>query len=72
MAAGVRWLGYLLPLTYFNQIAKSVMIRGASLSGVTQPMILLAVLGVVVFGLAIARFARDLAPAPDAKEGQPA
>lgn len=72
MAAGVRWLGYLLPLTYFNQIAKGVMIRGAGLSAVTQPMILLAVLGVVVFGLAIARFARDLAPAPDAREDQPA
>lgn len=68
MAAGVRWLGYLLPLTYFNQIAKGVMLRGAGLGALTQPMLLLAVLGIVVFGLAIARFARDVAPAARAEE----
>jgi hypothetical protein len=35
-------------------------------------MVLLGVLGVVVFGLAIVRFTRDLAPARGAKEAQPA
>ena len=67
MAPGVRWLGYLLPLTYFNQIAKGVMVRGADLGAVTQPMLLLAALGVVVFTLAIVRFARDLAPASSSR-----
>jgi ABC-2 type transport system permease protein len=70
MAAGVRWLGYLLPLTYFNQIAKGVMIRGAGLSAVALPMILLAVLGLAVFGLAIGRFARDLTPSVRSEERQ--
>lgn len=68
MAPGVRWIGYLLPLTYFNQIAKGVMVRGAGLSAVAQPMVLLAVLGAVVFTLAIVRFARDLAPASKEKQ----
>src|SRR3970282_2273566 len=27
MAAGVRWIGYLLPLTYFNLVAQGVMLR---------------------------------------------
>lgn len=63
MAAGVRWLGYVLPLTYFNQIAQGVMVRGAPLGALTTPMILLAVLGAVVFALAVLRFSRDLAPA---------
>jgi ABC-2 type transport system permease protein len=63
MAAGVRWIGYLLPLTYFNQIAKGVMVRGAPIGSLTQPMLLLALLGMIVFGLAILRFSRDLAPA---------
>lgn len=63
MAAGVRWIGYLLPLTYFNLIAKGVMVRGASFSSLALPMLLLAVLGTVVFLLASFRFARDLAPA---------
>jgi ABC-type multidrug transport system permease subunit len=28
MASGVRWIAYFLPLTYFNQISRGVMIRG--------------------------------------------
>jgi ABC-2 type transport system permease protein len=62
MAAGVRWIGYLLPLTYFNQIARGVMLRGAPLEAIALPFALLAVLGLVVFGLAVLRFRADLAP----------
>src|SRR4029453_5086319 len=63
MAAGVRWIGYLLPLTYFVQIARGVMVRGAPFEALLFPLAMLAVLGAVVFGLAVARFRRDLAPA---------
>lgn len=63
MAVGVRWLGYLLPLTYFNQIAQGVMVRGAPLGALALPMILLGLLGALVFALAVLRFGRDLAPA---------
>ncbi len=63
MAAGVRWIGYLLPLTYFNQIARDVMLKDAPLSAITVPLALLAVLGLVVFGLAVLRFRTELAPA---------
>jgi ABC-2 type transport system permease protein len=60
MAAGVRWLGYLLPLTYFNQIARGVMLKGAPLDSLLMPLGLLALLGVVVFGLAVLRFRHEL------------
>jgi ABC-2 type transport system permease protein len=63
MAPGVRWLGYLLPLTYFNQIARGVMVRGAPLDALVGPLSLLAVLGLAVFTLAVLRFRRDLAAA---------
>lgn len=63
MAPGVRWIGYLLPLTYFNQIAQGVMLRDATLGDLTQPFALLTVLAVVVFGLATLRFRRDLGAA---------
>jgi ABC-2 type transport system permease protein len=62
MAAGVRWIGYLLPLTYFNQIARGVMLRGAPFEAIALPFALLAVLGLAVFGLAVLRFRADLAP----------
>jgi ABC-2 type transport system permease protein len=62
MAPGVRWIGYLLPLTYFVQVARGVMVRGAPFEALILPLGMLAVLGTVVFGLSIVRFRRDLAP----------
>jgi len=63
VAIGVRWIGYLLPLTYFVQIARGVMLRAAPLDSLLLPMAMLAVLGVIVSGLSVLRFNRDLAPA---------
>ncbi len=64
IAAGVRWLAYLLPLTYFNEISRGVMLRAEPLGPLWQPFVFLALLGVVVVTLAILRFRRYLAPAP--------
>jgi ABC-2 type transport system permease protein len=63
MAPGVRWISYVLPLTYFNEISRGVMLKAAPVSSLWEPIGLLAVLAVVVLGLAIIRFRRDLAPA---------
>jgi ABC-2 type transport system permease protein len=63
MAAGVRWIGYLLPLTYFNEVAKGVMVRGAGIADLLVPLGLLVLLGSVIFGLAVVRFASQLRPA---------
>lgn len=71
MAAGVRWIAWLLPLTYFIDISRAIMVRGGGLSAVTEPLALLAVLGVVVFGLALARFSRDLAPSRATEHAPP-
>jgi ABC-2 type transport system permease protein len=62
MAAGVRWISYVLPLTYFIQISRGVMLKATPITALGQPLGLLALLAVVVLGLAIVRFRRDLAP----------
>jgi ABC-2 type transport system permease protein len=62
MAAGVRWIGYLLPLTYFTMISQGVMLRGASFASLWLPFLVLTVMAVVVFTGATLRFRRDLAP----------
>jgi ABC-2 type transport system permease protein len=62
MAAGVRWISYVLPLTYFIEISRGVMLKAMPISALWQPLGLLALLAVVVLGLAIIRFRRDLAP----------
>jgi ABC-2 type transport system permease protein len=63
MPWAVRWIGYVLPLTYFIKIARGVMVRGAPLSALWLPLLILAVMGAVVFTLSTLRFRRDLAPA---------
>jgi ABC-2 type transport system permease protein len=62
MAAGVRWISYLLPLTYFTEISRGVMLKATPISALAEPLALLAVLAVAVLGLAVVRFRRDLAP----------
>jgi ABC-2 type transport system permease protein len=63
MAAGVRWISYLLPLTYFIEISRGVMLKAMPISDLWEPIGLLAVLAAAVLGLAVFRFRRDLAPA---------
>lgn len=67
MAAGVRWIGYVLPLTYFIQLSRGVMVRGTPIDALVLPLAMLAVLGVAVFGLSLVRFRRDLAPSGRAR-----
>ena len=64
IAAGVRWIAYLLPLTYFNEISRGVMLRAEPIGPLWQPFTFLALLGAVVVTLAILRFRSYLAPAP--------
>jgi ABC-2 type transport system permease protein len=52
-----------LPLTYFNIVAKGVMLRGADLSDLLVPLALLTLLGLMIFGLAVVAFSRQLRPA---------
>jgi ABC-2 type transport system permease protein len=66
IAAGVRWISYLLPLTYFNEISRGVMLRAEPIGPLWQPFVLLIVLGLVIVTLAILRFRSYLAPAPSA------
>jgi ABC-2 type transport system permease protein len=72
IAAGVRWISYLLPLTYFNEISRGVMLRAEPIGPLWQPFVFLALLGAIVFTLASLRFRAYLAPAaPRGGAGRP-
>jgi ABC-2 type transport system permease protein len=64
IAAGVRWIAYFLPLTYFNQISRGVMLRAEPITSLWQPFVFLALLGAIVVTGATLRFRGYLAPAP--------
>ncbi len=63
IVAGVRWIAYLLPLTYFNEISRGVMLRAEPIGALWQPFLYLTLLGTVIVTLASLRFRRYLAPA---------
>lgn len=63
MPWGVRWIGYILPLTWFIKVARGVMVRGAPIGALWLPLVILAAMAVVVFTASTLRFRRDLAPA---------
>jgi len=62
IVAGVRWIAYLLPLTYFTEIARGVMLRAEPLGSLWSPFLYLALLGAAVATLATLRFRAFLAP----------
>jgi ABC-2 type transport system permease protein len=62
MAAGVRWIGYLLPLTWFTMVSQGVMIRGAGWDSLWFPVVILAIMAIVIFGLAVVRLSRSISP----------
>ena len=71
IAAGVRWIAYFLPLTYFNEISRGVMLRAEPATALGAPLGILALLGVVVVTLATLRFRAFLAPAARGRRGRP-
>ena len=60
MAAGVRWIGYCLPLTWFFKAAIGIFLKDASLSQLGLPFAVLCFFALLVFGAATARMARTL------------
>jgi ABC-2 type transport system permease protein len=62
IAAGVRWIAYFLPLTYFNEISRGVMLRAEPIAALWQPFVFLALLGAIVVTSATLRFRSYLAP----------
>ncbi|MEZ3159435.1 ABC transporter permease [Microbacterium sp. BWT-B31] len=63
MAAGVRWIGYLLPLTYFTMVSQGVMLRGAGWESLWLPLSVLLLMAIALFTLAVVRLHASIAPA---------
>lgn len=60
MATWVRCIGYLLPLTWFVQVSRGVMLNGSNAVQLWLPLSIMALQCVVLFGAATARLTRSL------------
>jgi ABC transporter DrrB family efflux protein len=54
----MQWVGYAIPLTYFFEILRGIILRGAGLNDLVQPVVAMLVLGSVVLLGASIRFTR--------------
>ena len=61
MPWGVRWIGYLMPLTYFMPITRGVFLKAEGWAGLWPDVLILAIYGVGVLALAATRFQKRLA-----------
>ena len=61
MPWGVRWIGYLMPLTYFMPVTRGVFLKAEGWTGLWPNVLILAVYGVGVLVLAATRFQKRLA-----------
>ena len=68
MATWVRWIGYLLPLTWFTQAARAIFLKDADAATLIFPLAILVLMAIVVFSVAMIRFRRDLAPKQSSDE----
>lgn len=62
MPWGVRWIAYVLPLTYYTMIALGVMLRDAGLASLWPAYLILSVMAVTAFVGATMMFRRELVP----------
>lgn len=60
----VRWISYVLPLTYFVPISRGVWVRGATMGSLWENYLVLAGFALVAFTVSVVRFRRDLAAGP--------
>lgn len=60
MPRAAQWFSALLPLTYFLEIVRGILLRGVGLSHLVLPTVVLTGFTVVLFTLATARFRKSL------------
>lgn len=61
MPWGVRWIGYLMPLTYFMPVARGIFLKAEDWAALWPNVSILVVYGVAVLILAATRFQKRLA-----------
>lgn len=60
MPTVVQWIGYLLPITYFIDILRGIMLKGVGMEALWQDTLLLLGLGILILSVSIVRFRKRL------------
>lgn len=69
MPTAIQWIAFVLPLSHYIEISRGVILKASPIGSLWSPLVVLAVMAVVILGLAMLRFRRDLAPSGSAPSG---
>jgi len=61
MPSVLQWLGYAIPLTYFLEILRGIVLRGAGLPALWPSVTAMLLLGFALLGIASFRFSQRTA-----------
>jgi ABC-2 type transport system permease protein len=53
-------VSYLIPLRYFNEAVRAIMLKGATMQDIQGPVIALVIFAFLIMGLAVRRFRKRL------------
>ncbi|HET8678857.1 MAG TPA: ABC transporter permease, partial [bacterium] len=56
----LQWIGLALPLTYYVNVVRGIVIKGVGFAFLWRQIVPLVVLALIVFGLAISRFQKKI------------
>jgi len=56
----LQFVSYFIPLRYFNEIVRAIMLKGADLQAIKEPVFALVIFGIVIMGGAMLRFRKRL------------
>ncbi|PWB54722.1 MAG: hypothetical protein C3F06_03735 [Candidatus Methanoperedenaceae archaeon] len=56
----MRWIAYLIPLTYANDAMRIVMIKGQGINAIAGDLIILLIYSIIIFSVAIRIFRREV------------
>jgi len=60
MPLPAQWIGLLLPLTYYLNILRGILLKGIGLSQLWRPTLALTVFAAVLFAVSVRRFSKTI------------
>jgi len=60
MPEALQWMTYLNPLRYFQEVLRSVYLKGSGLDALWQEMAAMALLSIIMLTISVLRFQKSL------------
>ena len=60
MPLPAQWIGLLLPLTYYLNVLRGILLKGVGVADLWRPTVSLALFAAVLFAISVRRFSKTI------------